>query len=155
MPRLRHYKNFEQIGESKDEREQDFNDGTDGEIKQPRGWYSTSNIITGLSDKQIETNIQFHKTQIRLMEEELLNRALGLRVYIPYIVPDFGVPSEEGNENTRQNFKKNSTVKYHMKQLLPVLKSIRKKHGMNAFVYCRDGWLSLLEDFYDSEDGRI
>lgn len=149
MPRLRHYKNYEQIGDT---------DGFTQSISteevrngEPKGWWSNGNIITNLSDKQIERNIQYHKTQIKNMEEELLNRALGLRVYIPFVLPDFGHNEELEYENSRENYKKNSEVRYHMKQLLPILKSIRKRHGMDAFVYCRDEWMVLLEDYYNEK----
>src|SRR5215831_4584311 len=149
MPRLRHYKIFEQLVENNVSQISEDDNGRYN--SEPiRGWYSTPNIIAGLSNKQIETNIQYHKTQIRILEEELLNRELGIKSHIPFPLQDF---RQTENLELQQAYEAHGKlhkrdVRYIMKTLLPTLKNIRRKHGMNVFEYCRSGWMEILEEYY-------
>jgi hypothetical protein len=81
MPRIRKLKNYDPFGRiSYEDGETELETQNSNSIyHQPKGWWSSANIIASLPDAKLKERIEFHRQQISLLQNELLTRHISGR----------------------------------------------------------------------------
>ena len=140
MPRLRYYKNFEQIGGGYERSEELYHTSTEQRYDvSGESWWSNTNIITNLPDTKIKQAISYHKQMAKMLENELCGRSTGRRVYIP------ACEYRYRQDNDSLSRKKTGLIRGNLRS---TLRRIRRKHGQMAFEACKEGWRLILENYY-------
>ena len=109
---------------------------------QPKGWWSTQEIVRTLSESKIRQAIENYRQTISLLENELISRRVSpsnnLRQYSRLVI-------QETRHYTRSNSKLSRTGR---RQLLGILKKRSLSGEQRQEIL--DKWLELIEQYKES-----
>jgi len=109
---------------------------------QPKGWWSTQEIIRALSETKIRQTIENYRQAISLLENELISRRVSpsdnFRQYSRLAI-------QETRHYTRQNSKLSGTSRRH---LLGILKKRSLSREQRQEIL--DSWLELIAEYKES-----
>jgi hypothetical protein len=126
-PRLRHLKNYNFDFEKEEEK----SEGLTGQ-----SWLSNATIIQSLNDDKIRTAIKYHRETAKLLENELICRANGIRTYHEFTLPSF--------RTNRHNIIKVNNESKVARKLRRILQQARVKPEMVEDLV--KVWLNILKE---------